>query len=63
MVVLVRVNGLDAYSLLDTGSTTMSITHDFTRVVKLTVFQLENLVALQLGTVGSRSMINFGTQT
>ncbi len=59
MVVLVWVNGLDVYTLLDTGSTTMSIMHDFARVAKLTVFQLENLVALQLRTVGSRSMINF----
>jgi len=63
MAVLVQVNSLDAYSLLDTGSMTMSITHDFARVAKLTVFQLENPVALQLGTVGSRSMINFGTRT
>jgi len=63
MAVLMRVNGLDAYSLLDTGSMTMSIMHDFAQVAKLTVCQLENLVVLQLRTVGSRSMINFGTRT
>ena len=40
----------------------MSITHDFARVAKLKVTQLENPVPLQLGTVGSRSMINFGTR-
>lgn len=29
MAALVKVNGLEAYALLDTGSTTVSITHDF----------------------------------
>jgi hypothetical protein len=62
MATLVRLNGLDAYALLDSGSTTVSVTHDFARVAKLNVFQLENPIALQLGTVGSRSMINFGTK-
>lgn len=63
MAALVNVNGLEAYTLLDTGSTTISVTHDFARVAKLDVIQLENPVQLQLGTVGSRSMINFGTKT
>ncbi|KAI0281506.1 hypothetical protein BC826DRAFT_875195, partial [Russula brevipes] len=60
MAVHVKVNGLDAYTLLDTGCTTVSITPDFARVAKLRVMQLENPVKLQLGTVGSRSVINFG---
>jgi hypothetical protein len=47
---------------MDSGSTTVSIMHDFARVAKLNVMQLENPVALQLGTVGSRSMINFGAK-
>ena len=63
MAALVKINGLEAYALLDTGSTTISITHDFARVAKLKIKQLENPVPLQLGTVGSRSMINFGAQT
>ena len=62
MAALVKVNGLEAYALLDTGSTTVSITHDFARVAKLQVMQLQNPVPLQLGTVGSRSMINFGAK-
>lgn len=62
MAIHVKVNGLSAYSLLDTGCTTVSITHDFARVAKLPIVQLENPVTLQLGTVGSRSMINFGTR-
>ena len=60
MAVLVKVNGLEAYTLLDIGSTAVSITHDFAHVVKLNVMQLGNPVPLQLGTVGSRSMINYG---
>ncbi len=63
MAALIKVNGLEAYALLDSGSTTVSITHDFARVAKLKVTQLDNPVPLQLGTVGSRSMINFGTKT
>jgi hypothetical protein len=62
MAVLINVHGLEAYALLDTGSTTLSVTHDFARVAKLNVSQLENPVLLQLGTIGSRSMINFGTR-
>jgi len=63
MAALIKVNGLEAYALLDTGSTTVSVMHDFAQVAKLKVMQLENPVPLQLGTVGSRSMINFGART
>ena len=59
MAALVKVNDLEAYALLDSGSTTISITHDFARIAKLNVIQLENPITLQLGTVGSRSIINF----
>jgi len=63
MAALVKVNGLEAYALVDSGSTTVSVTHDFARVAKLNVMELDNPVPLQLGTVGSRSMINFGVKT
>jgi len=63
MAALVKVNGLEAYALLDTESTTVSVTHDFAQVVKLKIMQLENPVPLQLGMVGSRSMINFRAWT
>ena len=59
MAALVKVNGLEAYTFLDTGSMAVSITHDFAHVAKLNVMQLGNPVPLQLGTVGSRSMINY----
>jgi hypothetical protein len=60
---LVKVNGIEAYALLDMGSTTMSITYDFAHMAKLSVIQLENPVPLQLETVGSRSIINYGART
>jgi hypothetical protein len=63
MAVLVKVNGLEAYALLDSGSTTVSITHDFAKVAELKVVQLENPVALQLGMVGSQLTINYGAWT
>jgi hypothetical protein len=56
MAVLVKVNGLDAYALLDTSSTAVSVIHDFAQVAKLKMMQLDNPVALQLGTVGSHSI-------
>ena len=62
MAALVKVNGLEAYALLDSGSMTVSITQDFARVAKLNIKELENPVPLQLGTVGSHSMINFGAK-
>lgn len=62
MVTLVNTNGLEAYILMGTGSTTLSITHNFTQVAKLRVSQLENPVPLQLGMIGSWLMINFSTQ-
>ena len=37
MAALVKVNGLEAYALLDSSSTTMSITNNFARVAKLSV--------------------------
>jgi hypothetical protein len=63
MVALVKVNGLEAYALLDSSSTTVSVMHDFAHIANLVVMQLDNLILLQLGTVDSHSMINFGTRT
>jgi len=47
--------------LWDSGSTTMGITPSFVDVAKITVFPLKNYHVLQLGTVGSRASVNFGT--
>jgi Retroviral aspartyl protease len=63
MATLIKVNGLEAYTLPDSGSTIVSITHNFACVAKLNIMQLENPIALQLGMVGSQSVINFGSRT
>ncbi|KZT63163.1 hypothetical protein DAEQUDRAFT_645421, partial [Daedalea quercina L-15889] len=54
------INGLQALVLLDSGSTTDSISPDFARVAGIAAFELENPAILQLGCVGSRSRINYG---
>jgi hypothetical protein len=53
MATLIKVNSLKTYVLLDSESTTVSVTHDFVHVAKLNIMQLENPIALQLGTVSS----------
>jgi predicted aspartyl protease len=44
MALLVKLNGLEAYALLDTSSTTISVTHDFAQLANLNMHQLENPV-------------------
>jgi hypothetical protein len=58
----IEINGVKAYTLFDSGSTTDSVSPDFTRVARLHVKTLEQPVTLQLGCVGSRSKINYGTE-
>ncbi|KAI0026957.1 hypothetical protein K488DRAFT_7303, partial [Vararia minispora EC-137] len=55
------LGGLDAYLLLDSGSTGSSLTPDFVRVSGLKPFALEEPIPLFLGCAGSRSTIQFGT--
>jgi predicted RNA-binding Zn-ribbon protein involved in translation (DUF1610 family) len=56
----VTINGVQALTLFNSGSTTDSISPDFTWVIDLHLFQLMKQVALQLGCVGSRGSINYG---
>ena len=58
----IDINGVKAYVLFDSGSTTDCISPEFTFVAGLQVYSLIDPVPLQLGCVGSRSSINFGTQ-
>ncbi|KAF8209529.1 hypothetical protein K438DRAFT_1572215 [Mycena galopus ATCC 62051] len=59
----VEVNGQKAFTLFDSGCTTDTISPDFARVANLTVLPIETAITLQLGTAGSRSMINYGTKS
>ncbi|KAF8147095.1 hypothetical protein K438DRAFT_1461246, partial [Mycena galopus ATCC 62051] len=56
------VNGTLAYMLFDSGSNIDSITPEFARATKCKPIVLDEQVTLQLGCVGSRSKINYGTR-
>ncbi|KAI0039908.1 hypothetical protein FA95DRAFT_1469468, partial [Auriscalpium vulgare] len=58
----VTIKGHRALALFDSGSTADLVSPDFARVANLQLFALEKPVPLQLGCVGSRSSINFGTE-
>jgi hypothetical protein len=58
----VTINGVKALTLFDSGSTTDSITPEFAFVTKAKQVKLEEQVILQLGCVGSRSKISYGTK-
>src|ERR1700677_3474812 len=57
----IEINGVKALVLFDSGSTTDSITPEFTFVTKAKQIKLEEQVILQLGCVGSRSKISYRT--
>jgi len=57
---LVRVKGIDAWTLWDSGSTTSGITPVFAHIAGIEVNELVDTHTLQLGTVGSRSTGKFG---
>ncbi|KAI0027096.1 hypothetical protein K488DRAFT_6309, partial [Vararia minispora EC-137] len=54
------MGGLQAYMLLDSGSTGSSLTPDFVHVSGLKAFALKEPIPLFLGCAGSRSTIQFG---
>jgi hypothetical protein len=58
----VEINGVKAFTLFDSGSTTDSITPEFAFASKAKQITLEDQVTLQLGCVGSRSKICYGTR-
>jgi hypothetical protein len=58
-----RLHDLEAYVLLDSGCMSDSISPEFATSTNLKVYELEEPVPLQLGTIGSHSKINFGLFT
>lgn len=58
----IRINGIDALTLFDSGSNTDTLSPSFTQISKTLTRKLENQVPLQLGTVGSRAVINYGAE-
>jgi hypothetical protein len=62
-IVRMKIHGLEANVLLDSRCTSDLVSPEFTISANLKVHKLEEPVPLQLGTVGSRSKINFGLFT
>lgn len=60
LITYTTVNGQDAWTLWDAGSTTTSITPSFTDIAKISAFPLLDPFTVQLGTVGSRAKITHG---
>lgn len=56
----VEIDGLQAWTLWDSGSTTTGVTPAFAEIAKVKIDTLEDPHVLQLGTVGSRSIIKYG---
>ncbi|KAG6874565.1 hypothetical protein C0992_007463 [Termitomyces sp. T32_za158] len=62
LVTYVEVNGHPAWMLWDSGSTTTGITPQFTHVNAIHIHELTEPLMLQLGTVGSCAVVQFGTE-
>jgi hypothetical protein len=58
-----EINGMKAHCLLDSGSEGVLLSPEFTRATGMKTFALEQPIALQLACIGSRSRINYGTNT
>ena len=57
----VTINGVKAYTLLDSRSMTDAVSPDFARVSNVPILRLDKSATLQLGCLRSRSKINFAT--
>ena len=60
-MVRVKVNGCEALTMVNTGSTMNFVSPAFAMVAKLAAFTLESQLALQLGCVGSQLKITHST--
>src|SRR5712692_1287580 len=58
----VEIDGVKAFTLFDSGSTTDSITPEFSYVSKVKQFTLEEQVVLQLRCASSWLKISYGTE-
>jgi Zinc knuckle len=58
-----EINGVKAHCLLDSGSEGVLLSPEFTCATGMKMFALEQPIALQLACIGSRSTINYGTNT
>ncbi|KAJ7478316.1 hypothetical protein FB451DRAFT_1032372 [Mycena latifolia] len=62
LAAMIRIGASQAYMLFDSGSNTDSITPEYAHATGLPRIRLDEQVILQLGCVGSRSKISYGTR-
>lgn len=58
----ITVGNCEAWTLWDSGSTTTGLTPAFADVARIKVFPLLSPIVLQLGTIGSRATVNYGSE-
>ena len=63
LAAFVEIDGMEAFTLFDSGSSADTISPDFAQVSDAGVNTLDKPMPLQLGTVGSRAPIDCGTWT
>ncbi len=62
LTVMMSVNGIEAYTLIDTGSTLDTISLDFARATHVPQFALKQVLRVQLGMQGSRGKVATGSR-
>jgi hypothetical protein len=62
IVAKVNINGLDAITMIDTGSSMDAITPEFAELSNQKVFEFTDPMAIQLGCKGSQSKVHFGSE-
>ena len=63
MSVFWEIGGVKAHCLIDSGCKGIIISPKFTRAAKIKTFSLEKPIGIQLAVTGSKSIINYGTNT
>ena len=58
-----EIGGVRAHCLLDSGCEGIMMSPEFARAARIGMFPLEHPVNLQLAVVGSRSVVNYGTNS
>ena len=58
-----EIGGIKAHCLIDSGCEGVIISPEFTQAAKIKTFALEKPISIQLAVTGSKSVINYGTNT
>ena len=58
-----KIGGVKAHCLIDSGCEGVMVSLKFTHAMKIKTFALEKLTGIQLAVMGSKSIINYGTNT